>query len=163
MQPDPELARLAPLLNAVLSLDLPDNEITGQMTGKVRADNTNDLLVRLLQSEARRGPLALVLEDAHWLDSASWALALLASQQLGPALVVIASRPLEEPPEDYRRLLQSPGLAQLRLAPLRARERARTGRPAAGCRRVAGARGRADPREGERQSVFQRRTGLCLA
>ncbi len=116
---EPELARLAPLLNAVLSLDQPDNEFTSQMTGQTRADNTNDLLVRLLQTEAARAPLAVVLEDGHWLDSASWALALLAVRQVRPALVVVAARPLEEgSPPGYRQLVQHTGLEHVRLGSL---------------------------------------------
>ena len=39
------------------------------------ARRTRELLVRILKHYVRRGPLLLVLEDAHWLDSASWALA----------------------------------------------------------------------------------------
>ena len=49
---DPGVARLAPLLDSVLPLDLPDNELTAQMSGQVRADNTRELLVRLLQAAA---------------------------------------------------------------------------------------------------------------
>jgi class 3 adenylate cyclase len=37
VQADPALARLAPLLNSVLPLELPDNELTAQLTGEVRA------------------------------------------------------------------------------------------------------------------------------
>src|SRR5207245_1200058 len=45
LQSEPALLRLAPLLNGVLSLDLPDDELTSQMTGQVRADNTHELLL----------------------------------------------------------------------------------------------------------------------
>jgi hypothetical protein len=33
---------------------LPDNELTAQMSGEVRADNTRDLLVHLLQQRPDR-------------------------------------------------------------------------------------------------------------
>ncbi len=84
---DPALAQRAPLLNTVLSVDLPDTELTAQMTGEVRADNTQDLLVRLLQRAAQQAPLLLLLEDAHWWDSASWAVARLVSRDIESALV----------------------------------------------------------------------------
>ncbi len=86
---EPERLRLAPLLNSVLSLDLPSNELIEQMTGSVRVDNTHDLLLHLLQSAVRRAPTLLILEDAHWLDSASYTLALLVSQRVHPLLLLL--------------------------------------------------------------------------
>ena len=97
------LARLAPLLNSVLPLELPDNELTAQLTGEVRADNTRQLLVQLLQAAATgpraaaASPLLLVLDDAHWFDSASWALARQVVARVRPLLLVLATRPLVEP------------------------------------------------------------------
>lgn len=106
---DPELARLAPLINAVLPLDVPENQITAQMVGQVRADNTRRLLLRLLQTAAAQAPLLLVLDEAHWLDSASWALALAVARDVQPVLFLIATRPLTEPlPAEYARLRQHP-------------------------------------------------------
>src|SRR5262249_39301928 len=72
---DPELPPLAPLLEVVLALDLGENERTAAMFGEVRISLTNDLLVRLLRRRTEQAPLQVVLEDCHWLDSASWALA----------------------------------------------------------------------------------------
>ena len=124
LQADPEKARLAPLLNSVLPLDLPDDELTAQLTGEVRADNTRQLLVQLLQPTAATpagpaAPLLIVLDDAHWFDSASWALTRLVVARIRPLLLVLATRPLVEPlPDDYRRLRQDPATEYLRLEPL---------------------------------------------
>jgi class 3 adenylate cyclase/tetratricopeptide (TPR) repeat protein len=124
VQADPALARLAPLLNSILPLDLPDNELTAQLTGEVRAENTRQLLVQLLQPIAatpagRAAPLLIVLDDAHWLDSASWAVARQMVAQVRPLLLVLAARPMVEPlPDDYRRLRQDPSIEHLRLEPL---------------------------------------------
>ena len=116
---DPQLSHLAPLLNAVLPLDLPDNEITKEMHGQVRADNTHDLLVRLLQRMAVQSPLLLVLEDAHWLDSASWALARLVHKHVHPLLLVAAARPMDSPlPEAYRYVLEDSATLRMQLDPL---------------------------------------------
>ncbi|HKZ84965.1 MAG TPA: AAA family ATPase [Anaerolineae bacterium] len=116
LQSDPEALRLAPLLNAVLPLDIPDSDLTAQMAGQVRADNTRDLLLRLLQDAASQSPTLLVLEDAHWLDSASWALALAAAQRVRPILIVVVTRPLSDPPPaEYGHLLQMPTVRRLRL------------------------------------------------
>jgi class 3 adenylate cyclase/tetratricopeptide (TPR) repeat protein len=114
----PEIIRLAPLLNVVLPLDLPENELTAQMTGMVRADNTQQLLTRLLQTVGVSGgnPLLLVIEDAHWLDSASWALMQQVVSEVQPVLLVIALRPLPEPiPGEYRYLISMPTTEHLKL------------------------------------------------
>jgi predicted ATPase/class 3 adenylate cyclase len=112
----PEALRLAPLLNAVLPLDIPENELTAQMTGQVRADNTRDLLLGLLQTAASRSSTLLVLEDVHWLDSASWALALAVAQQVRPLMLVLATRPLSTPlPLEYNLLLGLPSAQLLQL------------------------------------------------
>jgi class 3 adenylate cyclase/tetratricopeptide (TPR) repeat protein len=120
---DPALARLAPLLNSVLPLEMPDNDLSAQLAGEVRADNTRELLVQVLQTAATTAdgdsPLLVVLDDAHWLDSASWALARRVAMRVRPLLLVLATRPLVEPlPDDYRRIQQDPTTEHLRLEPL---------------------------------------------
>jgi class 3 adenylate cyclase/tetratricopeptide (TPR) repeat protein len=115
----PEGRRLAPLLNSVLPLDLQDSELTAQMDGQVRASNTNALLAGLLQTAASRRATAIVLDDAHWLDSASWALASLVFRQVRPILLLIAGRPMEEPLDaECRQLLEAAEIDRLALKPL---------------------------------------------
>jgi class 3 adenylate cyclase/tetratricopeptide (TPR) repeat protein len=115
----PDLQRLAPLLGDVLPLDLPPDELIGQLQGQVRADNIRRLLVGALRAASEAQPLLIVVEDAHWCDSASWALAWLVSQQIPRVLLVLALRPLAEPvPDEYQRLRRAPGAQQLRLDPL---------------------------------------------
>jgi class 3 adenylate cyclase len=110
------LKERAPLLNVVLPVDFPDNELTLEMTGKVRADNTHDLLVALLQKAASICPLQIVLEDAHWLDSASWALAQVAVRQVHPLLVVVVTRPFSGSiPDEFQSFLEQPATLRLRL------------------------------------------------
>lgn len=116
-----DLRERAPLLNDVLPLDLPESDLTQQMTGEVRADNTRQLLARLIQAAALQAPKVIILEDTHWLDSASWALTLDLSDGLQnlPLLFLIATRPMPEPlPADFAKLLEAPGLIRLRLEPL---------------------------------------------
>lgn len=116
---DPEALALAPLLNVVLPLDLPDNEQTEQLTGPVRADNTRNLLLRLLRQALTAEPTLLVLEDAHWLDSASWSLAHQVCRQLPSLVVLLATRPLGQPvPQDYKQIEELPQTQVLALAPL---------------------------------------------
>ena len=116
LQNDPRLIDLAPLLNDILPLDFPENELTRQMTGEVRANNSHELLVGLLQKTARAVPLLLILEDAHWLDSASWSLTRWVSQEAQPVLLVIVTRPLADPlPTEYSQLLRAPNTNRLTL------------------------------------------------
>ena len=61
------------------------------------------------KTAAEEQPLLIVVEDAHWCDSASWALAWLVSQQIPTALLVLALRPLAEPiPEDTSAFARRP-------------------------------------------------------
>lgn len=116
---EPAWLRLAPLLNGVLGLDLPEDSLTAEMTGQVRADNTRDLLLGLLGQAGAAEPILVVLEDVQWLDSASWALVLQIGRQLPAVLLVLSSRPVGETlPAEYRHLRELPGLHSLLLDPL---------------------------------------------
>lgn len=84
--------RSAPLLNDVLNLGIPESDLTRQMSGRIRADNTRELVVALVAAEAEQGPLCLVLEDCHWMDSASLALAAAVAAVEGPLLMVCTIR-----------------------------------------------------------------------
>ncbi len=92
----PELVPRAPLLDAVLPIGwAPTPEITA-LRDDVRAEQTRDLLIRLLELAAADEPLLVIIEDAHWLDSASRALARAAAERLPALLLLVTTRP-EEP------------------------------------------------------------------
>lgn len=113
----PELAPLGPLLAAVLPWELPDTRRTETLTGQARAQATRRLLWRLLE-DAAGTPTVVLLEDGHWLDSASWALLDMAAPARPPFLLVLTTRPLETAPEAYRRLLAAPHCRHLALKEL---------------------------------------------
>ncbi len=116
---DPELGPLLPLANAVLPLGLPETEATASLVGDRRANLTRGVVARWLARELGGRPLVLVLEDVHWLDSASWALALMVRFELAPLLLVLATRPIPEPwPRPYRQLVDDPACLHLRLTAL---------------------------------------------
>lgn len=115
----PDRADWAPLLGAVLPIDAPDNELTAQMTGRVRGENTRRLLAELLQSEAAPRPLAIVLDDVQWLDSASWELIEQLSHAAGPIFLVLGARPMAETlPWPLARMLEAPHASRITLGPL---------------------------------------------
>jgi class 3 adenylate cyclase/tetratricopeptide (TPR) repeat protein len=119
--PDPEVRDLAPLLNPVLALELPETAASAELSGQGRADRTRDLLVRLLRTLAAGTPTVLVIEDAHWLDSASTGLVLALSRERMPLLLVVATRSQGEGGTladelawgAYRRLLRAPEVERL--------------------------------------------------
>ncbi|MEZ2235127.1 adenylate/guanylate cyclase domain-containing protein [Microcoleus sp.] len=116
LEDEPQSLEKAALLNEVLGLDLPDTEVSAALVGQQRAEATRDLLVQLLQDSVNRSPKLLVLEDAHWLDSSSWALVLAVAQNVKPLLLAIGTRPMgEQVPEEYDRLLTIEGVEQLYL------------------------------------------------
>lgn len=113
---EPEWLRLAPLLNGILPVDLPEIDQTRHMIGQVRADNVNALLIGILRRAAQAGPTVVILEDAHWLDSSSWALTHQVIEALPEALFVVTARPFMATfPGEAARLLQVPGVQHLRL------------------------------------------------
>ena len=121
----PELADRLPLLNDVLNLVLPDTDLTRALAGSLRSESLSALLIELLRAGAAAGPLALVIEDAHWLDSRSWALAARVAQALLadrlPLLLVLATRQLDAAHvgmAPMRALLGSGGVRWLRLGRL---------------------------------------------
>ena len=91
---------LLPVLSVVLSLDLPDNGLTSQLDAEARADNTRQLIVALLHQATRTDRLMIVLEDVHWLDSASWTLISLVRTELPEVLFVLTTRQMAEAPSD---------------------------------------------------------------
>jgi predicted ATPase len=65
---DETLLPRLPLLGPVLDLDLPDNDLTRTFEPKLRKTSLESLLAECLRGLAKRGPLVIVIEDAHWID-----------------------------------------------------------------------------------------------
>ena len=115
---DPDLARYAPLLDVVLPVTIPENEFTSAMSGEIRGSNIREVLTRLLNYEAGRVPLLIVMEDLHWFDSASWSLLVDVQQKVRPILLALNTRPLSDPvPLQFKQLQES---AEARLVRLEA-------------------------------------------
>ncbi len=116
---DDEAGALAPLLAPLLGAELPENAETRALSGGGRADLTQRLLVDLLGDVARRRPLVIVLDDAHWADSASWAVAARLGAAGGPVMLVVATRPLLAPTHaGYQVLVASSRTTHRRLGAL---------------------------------------------
>ncbi len=96
----PEHAQRLPVLNDVLGLNIPENELTQSLDAKLRQQNVMTVSTALLRAWTSERPLILVLEDAHWLDGLSWQLAAQVARALSlanaPLLFILVNRPLDE-------------------------------------------------------------------
>ncbi|MFN3197437.1 MAG: AAA family ATPase [Bradymonadia bacterium] len=86
----PESVELLPLLNTVLGTRFPETPATVLLDGQTRIDNTKNLIVNFLECCPRK---LLVIEDAHWMDTASWALLTFSMQKMERLGVVLVMRP----------------------------------------------------------------------
>jgi predicted ATPase/class 3 adenylate cyclase len=118
-----DAAELAPLLEPLLAIGFTDNDTTAAMFGELRGDNTLALLLRLLRGRTLNRPHLIVLEDAHWLDSASWKLAARAAEEVAAALLAVTTRPLSDPvPRAWSQLQALRTTELLALGPLNPEE-----------------------------------------
>jgi class 3 adenylate cyclase/tetratricopeptide (TPR) repeat protein len=95
--PDEDLAPLAGLL----SIPAADGGLPGpELSPQRRREAVLEALVRQVEAAARRAPVLLLVEDAHWLDPSSRELLdLLVERAAGlPLLAVVTHRPEFQPP-----------------------------------------------------------------
>lgn len=112
----PDVAPLAPLLGAVLAVPLPDTDLTRQMEGVVRAENTLTVLMRTLAEGARK-PTLLLLDDVQWLDPSSLdLLGRLDVEALG-LVVCLAARSggAEGDGEDFEAVVSRPEVRRMKI------------------------------------------------
>ncbi|MEV6229735.1 BREX system ATP-binding domain-containing protein [Saccharopolyspora shandongensis] len=115
IRPAPELADLAELLSA--------GERHGRIPGAARWEYVvTESAVELIEKQAARQPVALLLDDMHWADSASLVVVHRIARLLRqlPVLLVCAHRPVPAGPELGRLLhgLARDGALTMRLEPL---------------------------------------------
>jgi class 3 adenylate cyclase/tetratricopeptide (TPR) repeat protein len=109
LEGDARLASWAPLLNEIVSVGVPDNEITAAMESTARANGTHELLIHLLEDSASRAPTLLVLDDAHWFDSNSLVLTMAVMRRIANLMIVVGTRPPADPaPPSLRSLVAVP-------------------------------------------------------
>jgi adenylate cyclase len=98
-QIDPALSSRMPLLNKVLNLSIPDNDLTGSLSAKLRKSSRETLLAEVVQAKAQQQPLLLILEDCHWLDPMSRDLLAVIGRAVAnlPICLLLVYRPLTIP------------------------------------------------------------------
>ena len=87
-----------PLLSDVLGMEIPENNFTRNLASKLRRNNTFTLIEAILRRQLEKGPLLILLEDAHWADELSLSLTAYLVQKLvdTPLLLVLVHRPIPE-------------------------------------------------------------------
>jgi hypothetical protein len=110
-------AQLAPLVNAVVPGFLEETPLVQSLAGQARADATSTVLGEVLEAHATRR-FVLILEDCHWMDSASWRLLLRVAQDFPEGLVVLTSRPTSDV-QEVNSLRTLGRFRQMKLAALR--------------------------------------------
>ena len=102
------------LLLNLLGLRVPEGILQG-FDATLIGLRTRDLLQKLLESRCRLSPTAMLLEDLHWIDSASEDLlgGIIDSSDRLPLMILITRRPEYQPP-----WLDRPNVGRLRLEPL---------------------------------------------
>jgi tetratricopeptide (TPR) repeat protein len=81
-----------PLLNQVIAVGLPETEASSRLSADSRARTTRELLVDVIKRSAIAGPLVIIVEDAHWVDSASWELIEQAVGSCPDVLFIVSTR-----------------------------------------------------------------------
>ena len=108
---DPWLDERKGLLAPMVSVAVEDSDLIAGMESELRGENTLRLLTAIVRGAPRAsGPFVIVIDDAHWVDSASWAMAERAVREIPALLLVIATRPFGEgsgrnAPVEYERLV----------------------------------------------------------
>ena len=88
-----------------MGIPFAETETTLRMTPQGRAEETRELLFHLFSQAVRDTPTLLVLEDAHWFDTGSWALADALVRHISSLLCIVAMRPMPagiSAPRTYR-------------------------------------------------------------
>ena len=108
-----------PLLADVLSIAVPPNEFTRGLTSELNRHNTFILIEAIIQYQAARHPLLILLEDVQWADTLSLHLFAHIAQALAgaPLLLALIYRPAADMPalSDIR---QMPDAYSMYLEPL---------------------------------------------
>jgi class 3 adenylate cyclase/tetratricopeptide (TPR) repeat protein len=89
---DKDLGNLAPLLNDVLDLRLPENLLTSNMVRDVRAENLKRLLLAIITKWLSRQQNLVILEDIQWADESSARLLVQLIQSSSRALIIATCR-----------------------------------------------------------------------
>lgn len=121
---------LAPVLNDYLpSLEFQENEVTTALDQDARQSHAMNMLVMLLQLFSAATPLVVIIDDAMYLDPASWEFAERLTNECKKGLcLVLSTRPVnklsfvsggdtDEVPPAYTRMISARDVTKITLKP----------------------------------------------
>ncbi|RMF04723.1 MAG: hypothetical protein D6768_02565 [Chloroflexi bacterium] len=114
---DPGLLDYLFLLNDIYPLDLPESSLAAVLNDDARYQKLAVIILALLGAHSKAQPIVLIVEDAQWLDPASWQLAAAMARVVLdnnlPVLFVPVTRPVENTNAQLPEIV--PGVNRLRL------------------------------------------------
>lgn len=111
-----EFREKASLLNALLPVHFQDHESIGALSGNQRAEATHGLLLTLLQRAAATRMLVVMMDDAQWMDEASWRFAAEVATSVPGTFLICSMHPAEH--EEILEALLRAGAERIRLGGL---------------------------------------------
>jgi class 3 adenylate cyclase/tetratricopeptide (TPR) repeat protein len=115
----------AALLDSTLALCRVEDGLVISPAADAGIEQTRELLLDILSNTFTGEGQVLILDDAQWIDSPSWALLNDARQAFAPMLTIIASRPATDDvliPKELEALLATPDTTRLQLSALEPEE-----------------------------------------
>ncbi len=83
------------LLNIVLQTNFPESDEIKNLTAAQKVAATCDFLLNQLEEASKKQPLAIVFDDAQWMDETSWRLIESANAKLNNCLIVLSFQKTE--------------------------------------------------------------------
>jgi class 3 adenylate cyclase len=118
---DSNWAEYLPLLNSVLPLGLPENQMCAKLDFDKKHMLTISFMAYLIQARATEKPVVLMVEDLQWIDASSMELLAAVAAETNAntkgVLIVLSQRSRPQHPH-YKQLLQLTGVEELKLMPL---------------------------------------------
>ena len=121
IESDSNWAEYLPLLNNVLPLGLPENDMCRKLDFDKKHMLTVSFMAYLIQARAQEKPVVLIVEDLQWIDAASMELLAAVAEETSSntkgILIVLSQRTPPQHPH-YKQLLQLTGVEELKLIPM---------------------------------------------
>tara|TARA_R110002073_G_scaffold7456_1_gene42363 strand:- start:25759 stop:29805 length:4047 start_codon:yes stop_codon:yes gene_type:complete len=112
---EPDLIELLPLIHSILPMDLPDTEFTSQIEGEARALQTARMVIQIFKRRNTADALLVVMDDVHWLDSASLGVLRVMTQEMSHMMLLMITRPVSIQRKEIAQMLAMETTSLLRL------------------------------------------------
>lgn len=94
---DRKLLAWLPVIGEIMGVKFPETSLTRYLNAKIKRQRVFDIVFDLLKYQARSKPVALIIEDIHWIDPASLELVNYIGRNMADKalLLTLVSRPVE--------------------------------------------------------------------